>query len=242
MTQYSRGSGLMGVVVVDEDGVPSQIAGQAPVAPGTATATKSQLIGGQVATTRPTGTNGQQLALTTDSRGNLAMTLFGADSGNGVSIANQGSADGAAGAATGIIVYSRTQGLNSAGSYDRARGDANGMSASPHAIAASRWNYAGVTGGLTDTSDTAVMAAGGASVRNYMTAIQYCNTSAVASEIVVKDGSTVIWRGMAPASMTSPVSVPFDVPLRGTANTALNVAMITTATATRVSAQGYQGV
>lgn len=63
----------------------------------------------------------------------------------------------------------------------------------------------------------------------------------MASEIVVKDGSTVIWRGDAPALMTSPAGVLFAVPLEGTANTALNVAMITTATTTRVSAQGFTG-
>lgn len=109
------------------------------------------------------------------------------------------------------------------------------------AVAAIRWQYAGVTGGLIDTADVVVSAAGAAGVRNYMTGLQFHNTSATASEIVVKDGSTVIWRGVAPASMAQPAAINFDVPLRGTAATALNVAMITTGTATRVSAQGFQG-
>lgn len=109
------------------------------------------------------------------------------------------------------------------------------------ASAASSWNYAGVTGGITDTSDVTVKAAAGAGIRNYMTSIQYANTG-VASEIVVKDGSTVIWRGYAPATTGAQSQIAFDPPLRGTANTALNVAMITTASATRVSAQGYTGV
>lgn len=101
------------------------------------------------------------------------------------------------------------------------------------------WQYAGIAGGIVDTADVAIKAAAGAGVRNYLTNIQFINTSATASEIVVKDGTTIIWRGYAPASGTQVNSVEFNTPLRGTANTALNVAMITTATATRVSAQGY---
>jgi hypothetical protein len=108
-------------------------------------------------------------------------------------------------------------------------------------VAGSTWQYAGAAGGITDTADVAVKASAGALIRNYMTSLQYLNTSAVASEIVVKDGATIIWRGYAPAAMTVPVNITFPQPLRGSAATALNVAMITTATATRVSAQGFVG-
>lgn len=103
------------------------------------------------------------------------------------------------------------------------------------------WYYAGVTGGITDTADVAAKAAAGASVRNYCSGIQFHNTSAVPSEIVIKDGSTVIWRGYAPAAMTQPADIAFRTPLRTAANTAMNVAMVTTATATRVSLQGWTG-
>jgi hypothetical protein len=109
----------------------------------------------------------------------------------------------------------------------------------PHALPASQWNYAGATGGIVNTTAVALKAASGAGVRNYLTGVQYFNSAAVASEIEIRDGSTVIWRGFVPASMTVPVQINFTVPLRGTANTALNVALATTATATRVSAQGY---
>ncbi len=97
----------------------------------------------------------------------------------------------------------------------------------------------GATGGIINTTPVAIAAAGGAGVRNYLAAIQYMNSAATASEIEIRDGSTVIWRGYVPASMTVAASFTFPVPLRGTANTALNVALLTTATATRVSAQGY---
>lgn len=112
----------------------------------------------------------------------------------------------------------------------------------PFVVPAARYNFAGVTGGIVNTTPVAIAAAGGAGVRNYVAAVQYFNSAAVASEIVISDGATVIWRGYAPASMTAPVQVVFPVPLRGTANTAMNVTLLTTATATRVSAQGYTSV
>lgn len=109
------------------------------------------------------------------------------------------------------------------------------------ALPVNTWDYAGVTGGITGTTDTAIKAAAGAGVRNYLRGIQFKNTAAVASEIVIKDGSTVIWRGHVSASMSFSDGWTFDPPLRGTANTALNVALITTGTATIISAQGYTG-
>lgn len=103
------------------------------------------------------------------------------------------------------------------------------------------FQFAGVTGGIVNTSDVAIAAAGAAGVRNYLTGIQFKNTAAVASEIVIKDGSTVIWRGHVSASMTFMDGWTFNPPLKGSAATALNVALLTTATATIVSAQGYTG-
>jgi hypothetical protein len=101
------------------------------------------------------------------------------------------------------------------------------------------WQYAGVTGGIVNTSDVAIAAAAGANTRNYLCSLQLKNTAAVASEIVVKDGSTIIWRGHLGTSMTFEEIITFSVCLKGSANTAMNVALITTATATIVSAQGY---
>lgn len=108
----------------------------------------------------------------------------------------------------------------------------------PYAIPESTWQYGSSTA-VTNTTDVAVKAAAAAGIRNYMTGLQYHNTSATASTIVVKDGSTVIWACQAPASMTAPANIQFPVPLRGTAATALNVAMLTTATNTFVAAQGF---
>lgn len=102
-------------------------------------------------------------------------------------------------------------------------------------------NYAGPTGGLVDPSDTVVFPAAGAGVRNYMTDLQYLNTSATAGEIVVKDGATVIWRGFAPGGMDTPASISFRTPLRGSANTAMQIGLLMGQMAVRVSAQGYKG-
>ena len=96
------------------------------------------------------------------------------------------------------------------------------------------------TGTKTDTTDLVVKAAGAAGIKNYMTGLQYHNISATASDIVVKRGSTVIWTGRAPASMSFPAVVTFPTPLQSAAAEALNVALLTTATDTRINAQGYQ--
>lgn len=109
----------------------------------------------------------------------------------------------------------------------------------PFGTAELDWQYAAVTGGIINTTDVIVKAAAGASVRNYVTALQYRNTNAVATELVIKDGTTVIWRVLAPANMASSEDVVFITPLKGTANTAVNVACITTGAAVYINLQGY---
>lgn len=85
-----------------------------------------------------------------------------------------------------------------------------------------------------------IKAAGAAGVRNYTTALQYQNTNATPTEVVLKDGATVIWRGYAPANMTQPALVVFPNPLKGTAATAINFTCITALANVYVDAQGYQ--
>lgn len=109
----------------------------------------------------------------------------------------------------------------------------------PYAIPAETWQYAGPTGGITDTADDAIQAAGGAGVQHYLTALTVVNSHAtVGTEVVIKDGSTVIHRGYA-AAAGGGYALTFPTPLRGTAATALNVACITTGSATVVSASGF---
>lgn len=109
----------------------------------------------------------------------------------------------------------------------------------PHAIPENTWQYAAASGGIVNTTDVAAKAAAAAGIRNYVTGIQLRNTNAVATEFVVKDGSTVIWRTQLPASMAGSIDCTFSPPLRGTAATAVNVACITTGAAVYANLQGY---
>ena len=102
------------------------------------------------------------------------------------------------------------------------------------------WSYPAAAGGIINTADNAARAAAGAGIRTYVTWLTFQNVNAVATEFVVKDGaSTVLHRGYAPANMLTAVPVPFLTPLRGTANTALNVAAITTGAQLYLNLGGY---
>ena len=109
-----------------------------------------------------------------------------------------------------------------------------------NSIPENEWQYAAQSGGITNTSDVALVAAQGAGIKNYLTGLSVANANATASEIVIKDGaSTVIWRMYLAAN--APIkSIIFSTPLQSTANTALNVACITTGTQTYINAQGYK--
>ncbi|HNA22494.1 MAG TPA: hypothetical protein PLN40_13890 [Agitococcus sp.] len=108
-----------------------------------------------------------------------------------------------------------------------------------NAIPENEWQYAAASGGITNTTDVVLQAAAGSGIKNYLTGLSVANASATASEVVVKDGSTVIWRTYLAAN--APIqSIKFITPLQSTANTALNVACITTGTQTYINAQGYK--
>jgi hypothetical protein len=110
----------------------------------------------------------------------------------------------------------------------------------PYAIPEADWQYAAAAGGIINTTDVVLRAAAAAGIRNYVTSIDIRNAHAtVATEVVIKDGATVIWRQLLPAAMTAPVEITFPTPLRGTAATAMNVACITTGAQVYVNAQGF---
>jgi hypothetical protein len=108
-----------------------------------------------------------------------------------------------------------------------------------NSIPENEWQYAAASGGIVNTADNVLIAAAGAGIKNYLTGFSIANASATASEVVVKDGSTVIWRTYLAAN--APIqSIKFVTPLQSSANTALNVACITTGTQTYINAQGYK--
>jgi hypothetical protein len=109
----------------------------------------------------------------------------------------------------------------------------------PWQIPELEWSYASAAGGIVNTTDVVLAATAGAGLRRYITSMQLKNINAVATEVVLKDGSTIIWRGHVSASMTMSEEIVFNNPLRTSANAALNVACITTAAAVYVNAQGF---
>lgn len=122
-------------------------------------------------------------------------------------------------------------------------GGAGAPSASP---LANGWSYAAESGGIVNTSDVALKAAAGVGRSIYLSSLDLMNTDvSVSTEVVIKDGSTVIWRTKLPALAASTAPVPFsrqfNPPLVGSQNTALNVACITTSAEVYINAQGYVG-
>lgn len=107
----------------------------------------------------------------------------------------------------------------------------------PFSIPEADWSYA-PAGTIANTADVVIAAAAGAGIRRYVTSIQLINTNAVATEFVVKDGSTVIWRIWLPANMTTPWDIDFPAASL-TANAALNAAAITSGASIYLDAQGY---
>lgn len=197
-------------------------------------------------------------AVATTQRVDQRMTSWGSalttwtGSGLGVSSAD----NSITGVSFGLDVTNLSAGLfagvmnfasNGSGNTFYSRGDANGLVVQP-AISATFWNYAAAASGIvSSTADVAVKAAAGASVRNFVCSIDISHDvlSAV-SEIVIKDGSTVVWRGKLSTAVADVAGgagkLSFAPCLRGTANTAVNVAMITSVTGgVYVNLTGYTG-
>ncbi len=107
-----------------------------------------------------------------------------------------------------------------------------------HAADELSWQSGVIT--LTTTTSTALKAAAGAGVRNYITDVDLANTSATAVRVDMLDGATLLRSFMVPAG--NHISISFTNPLKGTANTAVNFQLGAAATDVRVSANGYLGM
>lgn len=99
------------------------------------------------------------------------------------------------------------------------------------------WQFVGT---VTTTTQTAIKAAGAASIRNFVTGITYQNTNATATTLLIQDGNTTILSISCAASMANPVNLVFPTPLRGTAATAINYTAGTTGANVLLNVQGYQ--
>ena len=109
------------------------------------------------------------------------------------------------------------------------------------------WNYAAASSGIASTTTAVtIKAAAGAGLRNYITDIQISHaTLGAATEFAVRDGAggTVLWRGTLGTVANENISVRFNTPLVGTANTLLEVLTISSVTGgVYFNAQGFSAV
>jgi hypothetical protein len=115
----------------------------------------------------------------------------------------------------------------------------------PYAIPESDWQYAAAAAGILNTVTAVTFkTAAGAGIRNYITGfdIQW-EALTTATEIAIRDGAsgTVIWRGKIPAGAAGNRDITLLTPLKGTANTLLEVVTLTASVAGAVyfNARGY---
>jgi hypothetical protein len=107
------------------------------------------------------------------------------------------------------------------------------------------WQSAAAASGIVNTTTAVTLkAAGGAGIRNYLTGVDLA-TDALggATELVIRDGAsgTVIWRTKLQTTALPVTRINFPTPLRGTAATLMEVALLTAVTGgVYVNAQGYQ--
>lgn len=99
----------------------------------------------------------------------------------------------------------------------------------------------GTTAAIVDTTSTSTIAAQGAGVRTYITQVTVSNSHATVGTFVkILDGSTIIHEAYA-AAAGGGFTATFPVPLRGTANTAVNTQCVTTGANVIASVSGYKG-
>lgn len=131
--------------------------------------------------------------------------------------------------------------------YRMAASDPSGAAiTSPWAATANRWNFAAASGGIVNTTTAVtIKAAAGASIRNYVNSCQVSHDAlGAATELVVRDGAsgTVIERMRLQTAAQEGITWNFDSPLKGTANTLMEVAAITAVTGgIYVNCQGFAG-
>jgi len=106
------------------------------------------------------------------------------------------------------------------------------------------WSYVSASGGIANTTTAVtIKAAAGAGIRNYITALQLASdTLGGTTEIVIRDGAggTVIWRMKLQITPLSITNITLPSPIKSTANTLLEVALLTAVTGgVFVNAQGY---
>lgn len=105
------------------------------------------------------------------------------------------------------------------------------------------WSFAAPAGGIVNNTAVTIKTAAGAGASNYVGSIDVMNDGAVATEIAIRDGAggTVLWRGFLHANQPVPWSRTFDPPIKGSANTLLEIICLTTGTTTYPNVTGFSG-
>lgn len=254
-TQY--GGRVAGVVplVCDTNGAncqPNGSAGavapqiQGNVASGVADTGNPVKIGGVFNTSPITVTNGQRADFQVSASGSQYVVLTDAARLNSPAMGFTNGADANTVGFFGLATIGFNQVYNGT-SWDRVRGDLNGMSVQP-ALSSAFWSFAPATGGIVNTTTAVtIKAAAGASVRNYLCSLQISHDLlGAATELAIRDGAagTVLWRGKLQTAVqdASGTTINLYPCLRGTANTLLEVVTLTAVTGgVFVNAQGYTG-
>lgn len=219
---------------------------QGNVAAGAADGTtKPVKAGGVYNSGPPTLANAQRGDLQLGTRGGLHIQLMRPDSASPLAVVT--SLSQMSSGITALVTASPAFGFNGT-SWDPLPGDTNGLVTQPYAKAGSRWTYAPAAGGIVNsTTAVTVATAGGASIRNYVTGVQ-CDSDALgaATEVAIRDGAggTVLWRGgIAMAGWLNGRDIVFMVPLKGTANTLVEIVTLTASITggVRCNLQGFTG-
>lgn len=194
--------------------------------------------------TMPTYTTGQRTQCQAQSNGVLRVQITDVNNGLGGVNAVAVNADAASPDIAVLNVGSYGLLYNGA-TWDRARGNVNGAAISK-GVPSTRWRYtSGVTGILSNTTTGVTIKAAVASVKNAIDSCQITTTAFGASvPLVIRDGAagTVMFALTVPtAGFLQPVTIVFDQPLVGTANTLTEIATTTANTTGTVTAncQGH---
>jgi len=240
VTRNSAGGAGTSVGVFAESGDGLQVAGT--VASGSTDSGGPVKVGTLVQSTPALLTDAQRANMLSGVRGSLFVDLF-SNGDNARSSILPLNVDAATGNVNGLATQARGLGWNGA-SWDRLRGDTVAQSVLP-GLSSTFWNYAPPTAGITSsTAGVTAKTAAGASVRNYISGGTLSwNTLSAATEFVIRDGAagTVIWRAtIGTVAGVLPIILP--VPLRGTANTLVEIAAITSVTGNiHCTLQGFTG-
>jgi len=148
--------------------------------------------------------------------------------------------------ATGAMVMAGAVNNRSLTAFNATNGDATPTAVDDHGRVltaayadVSRYVYGNIS--VTTATNTSLIAAAGASTRNYVTNISISNTGATTSLITITDGSggATLWQSIAPAGSGS--NITFTIPIRTSANTALFVTTGSASTTMYISAAGFTG-